>query len=117
MSDTPPRPAPKTRWKDRIKGLFELYGSLAIIVFIGVCAIAFAAAWIGVTTVGIDRVTAFFGWEPSKAAETATTIGAAYVVYRFTLPLRIGATAVLTPAIAKLLSVLKTRRNQPSERR
>lgn len=86
--------------KERLKALYEEYGTLAIIIF--------AVLWVG--TLGSIWTAMKFGWRPESVAGEAGTFGAAYVAFRFTLPFRIGATFVITPILAKLLERLRLRR-------
>lgn len=86
----------KPSWQQKLKLLFEEFGGVAIGVY--------AVLWVG--TLGGLYVAVSNGWKPESAAGQAGTFGAAYVVFRFTLPARIAATAVLTPLIARLLERL-----------
>jgi hypothetical protein len=96
------RPTDKLPLKERLKVLFEEYGGVAIGIFGALWVLTLAGIWVAIE----------LGWEPKSTAEKATTFGAAYVVFRLTLPLRILATAVLTPIVARLLERLGLRRRR-----
>lgn len=103
MEPTPAPPPPKPSAKDRLKNLFAEYGGVAIWVF--------AVLWVG--TLGSLYLAVKFGWKPESAAGEAGTFGAAYVALRLTLPLRIGATIMLTPIVAKVLERMRLRKPKP----
>jgi hypothetical protein len=84
----------------RLEKLLAEYGEIALIIYFvlfGIVLFAFGAA----ITVG---------WEVESAKGGVGTLGAAYVATKLTQPLRIGATVVLTPIVARALAVLKRRR-------
>ncbi len=93
-------PRQKLPMKDRLKRLMEEYGGVAFGTFLVIWVVTLGSLWIAVK----------FGWRPESTAGESGTFGAAYVMFRFTLPLRIGATAVMTPFVAKMLERLKLRR-------
>lgn len=83
--------------KAKLEALFEEYGRIGILtyftIFFGVL-VGFAVA-----------ISA--GVEVQSAAGGAGTLGAAYVATKVTQPVRIGATLVLTPLIARVLRLRK----------
>lgn len=104
MPDAPPQTRPpRISAKDRLKKLLEEYGSVAIGVFAVIWVLTLGGIWLAVKA----------GWRPESAAGQAGTFGAAYVVFRFTLPLRIAATLALTPLVARILERLRLRRPRP----
>ncbi len=86
--------------KERLKLLMEQYGGVALGTFLVIWVVTLGSLWTAVK----------LGWKPESAAGEAGTFGAAYLMFRFTLPLRIGATALLTPLVAKVLERLRLRR-------
>jgi phosphate/sulfate permease len=77
----------------RLKTMFETYGTLAIVVYL----VIYALTWAGFAAAG------FIGVGHSETATgTAGIIGAAWVAAKLTQPIRIGATLVLTPVVAKV---------------
>jgi hypothetical protein len=90
---TPEPGARKATAKERLQALLQEYGSLAIGLF--------AFLWVG--TLASIYLAVRMGWRPESAAGQAGTFGMAYLVFRLTLPVRIAATLVLTPLLAKLL--------------
>lgn len=79
--------------KDRLKTLLEEYGKVAVVVYF-----AIFAAVLGGFAIAIR-----LGVEVDSAVGTAGTLGAAWVATKLTQPLRILATLVLTPLVAKLV--------------
>lgn len=73
--------------KNRLNQLMAEYGGLALWVYFGIFAVVLAGFAIAI----------HFGFRPDGAAQTAGTLGAAYVATKLTQPLRIAATLVLTP--------------------
>src|SRR3954469_5425480 len=105
MEPTTP-PAPQNRKpssKERLKKLFEEYGSVAIGVFVVLWVTVLGGIWLAVK----------FGWKPESAAGEGGTFGGAYIAFRVTRPIRIGATVVLTPIIGRVLERLKLRKPKP----
>lgn len=94
---------PRESVKVRLERLATEYGSVAIATWFGLFAlvlVGFAAAIkLGVAIEG--------------AAGNASILGAAYVATKLTTPLRIGATVVLTPMVARLLRRLKRTKAGP----
>ena len=71
---------------------------------LGLCS---AAAWLAIR----------FGWRPSSAAGTMGTWAAAYIATKLTQPIRIGATLLLTPIVARVLhklGLLKSEKATPA---
>ena len=76
----------------RLKALFVEYGTIGMMTWLGI----FALTWAGFATV------LALGFELESSSSSAGIAGAAYVATQLTKPLRIGATIVLTPAVAKV---------------
>jgi hypothetical protein len=78
---------------EKLQQLLAQYGKVAVITYFSI----FFLVWAGFA------VAIALGFQPKGAAGTAGVIGAAYVAVKLTQPLRIAATAVLTPIIARLV--------------
>ena len=65
---------------------------MALVVYLSIFAGVLAAFWFAIR----------LGWQPESVAGSAGTLAAAYVATKVTQPLRIAATLVLTPLVAKL---------------
>jgi hypothetical protein len=83
----PPVPVRKTT-----KELLAEYGAVALVVYLSIFALALAGFWMAIR----------FGWRTESTAGSVGTLAAAYVATKVTQPLRIGATLVLTPLLARL---------------
>lgn len=55
----------------------------------------------------------WLGWEPAGTATRAGTVAAAYVATKLTLPIRIAATVMLTPLVARLYDRMRGARTTP----
>lgn len=89
----PPGIEPKPPLKDRLTTLLNEYGRVAIVIYFTIFALVLAGFAIAIR----------FGVQVDSAAGTAGTIGAAWVATKLTQPLRILATLVLTPIVAKFI--------------
>lgn len=68
------------------------YGATAAVVYFAIFFAVLGGFWIAIR----------MGWRAHSAAGTAGTLAAAYIATKLTQPLRIAATLVLTPAVARL---------------
>ena len=93
MSETPPPVAKKPASQGRLKRLFEEYGTIAIVLYIVLCVLFFGSAYAAIQ----------LGWRPESIVGQAGTFGAAYVVYKATMPVRIAAAVLITPLAAKVV--------------
>lgn len=80
------------------KDLLAEYGAVALVVYLSIFALVFAGFWAAIR----------FGWRADSAAGNVGTLAAAYVAAKVTQPLRIAATLVLTPVLAKLYDKLRS---------
>ncbi len=78
----------------RLKNLLSEYGPVALGTYLAIFALVLAGFAVAIS----------FGFHVQSAAGTAGVLGAAYVATKVAQPLRIGATLVLTPVVAKVLS-------------
>ena len=99
----PPVIEPKPPLKERLTTLLNEYGRVAIIIYFTIFALVLAGFAIAIR----------FGVQVDSAAGTAGTIGAAWVATKLTQPLRILATLVLTPIVAKLVERFVPKRKPP----
>ena len=73
------------------KQILTEYGPVALVVYLAIFALVLAGFWIGIAA----------GWGPEGAVANAGAFGAAYLATKVTQPLRIAATLLLTPFVAK----------------
>ena len=78
--------------KKTIQNLLAEYGTVAVIVYFVIFFAVLGAFWLAIR----------LGWQPTSAAGSVGTFAAAYIATKLTQPLRIAATLVITPFIAKL---------------
>jgi len=74
-----------------LKHVLTEYGTVALVLYLAIFALVLCGTWIAMRA----------GWSPTSAAGNAGTFAAAYIVTKLTQPLRIAATVVLTPLLAK----------------
>ncbi len=89
----PKPPGKRLSVQERLKLLFEEFGTVALGIYFAIWVLTLGGIWTAMKA----------GWQPETTAAQAGTLGAAYVVFRLTLPVRIAATVVLTPIVARLL--------------
>ena len=78
--------------KKTVQKLLAEYGTVAVIVYFVIFFAVLGAFWVAIR----------FGWRPSSAAGSVGTFAAAYIATKLTQPLRIAATLIVTPVVAKL---------------
>jgi ABC-type siderophore export system fused ATPase/permease subunit len=78
--------------KKTVQKLLAEYGTVAVIVYFVIFFGVLGAFWLAIR----------FGWRPSSAAGSVGTFAAAYIATKLTQPLRIAATLVVTPIVARL---------------
>lgn len=83
--------------RERLKKLMAEYGQVAIYTYFALFFLVFAGFALAIA----------WGIEVESAKGGAGLVGAAYLATKVTQPLRIGATLLLTPLVAKVVS--KTR--------
>ena len=86
--------------KKTVQHLLAEYGTVAVIVYFVIFFAVLGGFWLAIR----------FGWRPSSAAGSVGSFAAAYIATKLTQPLRIGATLVITPFIAKLYERLRGQR-------
>ena len=82
---------------DRVKALAAEYGPIAVVVYLMIFA----------STLGGFTLAIRAGFQPEGAVAGAGTLTGAYVATKVTQPLRIAATAVLTPIAARIWSKVR----------
>jgi hypothetical protein len=83
-----------------LKQVFTEYGTVALVLYLMIFVLVFAGVWLALKA----------GWAPSGAAGSAGTVAAAYIITKLTQPLRIAATVVLTPIVARVYERITGRR-------
>ena len=95
------RPVKKT-----VQNLLTEYGTVAVIVYFAIFFATLGGFWLAIR----------FGWRPSSTAGSVGTLAAAYIATKLTQPIRIAATLVATPFIAKLYERVRGRQaTKPNE--
>ena len=94
MTDASPDPqTKKPPLGERLKALLPEYGRIALFVYFTIFGLVFLGFWIAIET-GVDA---------ESTAGKAGTLAAAYGATKLSQPLRILATLVLTPPVARLV--------------
>ncbi len=93
MSETDTESTKPRLLKDRLQDHIAEYGKLAVIIFMSLGVLSLIGFYIAIKA-GIDV---------GSGSGTAGALAAAWVANKLTMPIRIGATLVLTPLIAKIL--------------
>lgn len=88
-----------------LKRVLTEYGPIALILYLVIFALVLFGTWLAIRA----------GWSPSSVSGNAGTFAAAYIITKITQPLRIGATVVLTPIVARLYERVTGRRHAASE--
>ena len=84
-----------------IRSVLGEYGPVAVVVYFAIFFLVFGGFLAAIR----------FGWRPQSGGGQAGVVAAAYVATKLTQPLRIAATAVLTPFCARLYERLRGRRD------
>ena len=87
--------------KKTVQKLLAEYGTVAVVVYFAIFFAVLGAFWLAIR----------FGWRPESAAGNVGTFAAAYIATKITQPLRIAATLVMTPFVARLYERLRGRRS------
>ena len=74
------------------KQILTEYGTTALVVYLTIFTLVLLGAWLGIR----------LGWRPESAAGNVGAFTLAYLVTKATQPLRIGATLLLTPLVARI---------------
>lgn len=86
--------------KKTVQKLLAEYGAVAVIVYFVIFFAVLGGFWLGIR----------LGWSPSSTAGSVGAFTAAYIATKLTQPIRIGATIIVTPFIARLYERLRGRR-------
>jgi hypothetical protein len=92
--------------KINFKELLAEYGRVAIAVYLVIFVATLVGSWMAIR----------MGWRTAGPAGNAGTLAAAYVATKLTQPLRIAATVVLTPVVAKVHERITRARGRPADR-
>lgn len=74
-----------------LKHILGEYGPVAVVTYFAIFFTVLLAAWVAL----------HFGWRPDSVAGNVGTFTAAYLATKLTQPMRIAATLVLTPIVAR----------------
>ena len=85
--------------KKTAQKLLAEYGIVAVIVYFVIFFAVLGAFWLAIR----------FGWQPSSTAGSVGSFAAAYIATKITQPLRIAATLLVTPFIARLYELVTGR--------
>ena len=96
---------PAAQVKKTVQNLLTEYGTVAVIVYFVIFFGVLAGFWLAIR----------FGWRPTSTAGSMGTLAAAYIATKITQPIRIGATVVITPFVAKLYERMRRRSSQPND--
>jgi hypothetical protein len=80
-----------------LKQILAEYGTTALVVYLTLFTLVLGGFWAAIE----------FGWRPSGVGGNLGAFTAAYLATKVTQPLRIGATLVLTPLVARLYERLR----------
>jgi hypothetical protein len=80
-----------------IKHILTEYGTIALIVYFAIFFLVLGGFWMAIR----------FGWRSGSTAAGVGAFAAAYIATKLTQPLRIAATAVLTPIVGRLYERLR----------
>ena len=86
------------------KALLAEYGAAAVVVYFTIFFAVLGGFWLAIR----------MGWRPTGAAGNVGTFAAAYIATKLTQPLRIGATVLLTPIVARVYERLRGRVAPPA---
>lgn len=75
------------------------YGTVALVVYLVIFFAVLFGSWTAIQ----------LGWRPGSATGSVGSFAAAYIATKLTQPLRIGATLLLTPIVARLFDRLRPR--------
>jgi ABC-type transport system involved in cytochrome c biogenesis permease component len=93
----------KPTLKQRLTALGEEYGPVAFVVWFTLFFATLGGFWFAVSR----------GWQPESASGTTGTLMIAYVASQATKPIRIAATVVLTPIVARVLRLRRQAAGAP----
>jgi hypothetical protein len=85
--------------KKTVQKLITEYGTVALIVYFAIFFAVLAGFWLAIR----------MGWRTSSTAGNVGTLAAAYIATKLTQPIRIAATLVVTPIVAKIYERVRGR--------
>jgi hypothetical protein len=85
--------------KKTVQTLLAEYGTVAVVVYFVIFFGVLFGFWLAIR----------FGWRSTSAVGAAGTWAAAYVATKLTQPIRIAATLMVTPVVAKVYARLRGR--------
>jgi NADH:ubiquinone oxidoreductase subunit 6 (subunit J) len=78
--------------KKTLKSVLTEYGAVALVLYLAIFALVLGGVYFALKA----------GWTPASATGKASTFVAAYIITKLTQPLRIAATVILTPLVARI---------------
>jgi hypothetical protein len=90
--DVEPETTEKPTLGARLKGLFEKYGQLALVIYFVLFALVFAGFAVAISA----------GFHVRSTAAGVGLVGSAWLATKLTQPIRIAATLALVPLVARL---------------
>jgi hypothetical protein len=78
--------------KKSYKDILAEYGAVAVVVYLAIFALWFAVCLVAIR---------LFGWRPTRIGSGVGVFVAAYLITKLFQPVRIAATLVLTPLVAR----------------
>ncbi len=97
---------PKASLKERLQDHLAEYGKLALVIFFSIFALTLLGFYVAIKS-GVDV--------GDSAASSSGTLFAAWVATKLAMPLRIGATFVLTPIAAAVIHKVKGKKQPAGE--
>ena len=85
------------------KHLLTEYGTVAVVLYFAIFFLVLFGVWLALRA----------GWAPASAGGKAGTLVAAYVITKLTQPIRIAATVILTPIVARVYERITGRTAAP----
>jgi hypothetical protein len=86
-----------------IQHLLAEYGAVAVVIYFTIFFAVLFGFWAAIR----------LGWRPTSAAGGVGAFTAAYIATKLTQPIRIGATVLLTPVVARVYERVTGRRRTP----
>lgn len=90
-------PAPKVGLQDKLKALMNEYAGVALGTYLAIFAAVFGGFYAAMNA----------GLQVDSAAGSASLFAGAFIATKATQPLRIGATLLMTPLVAKIVRLKK----------
>jgi hypothetical protein len=90
--------------KKTVQKLLAEYGTVAVIVYFVIFFSVLGGFWLAIR----------FGWRTTSTAGNVGTLAAAYIATKLTQPIRIAATVLATPLVAKIYERVRGKPRVPA---